>query len=299
MSSATNVAISPVNVKWQIEASEQWDFKNATASGLGGQYVTMNTIVPTAFYAWFDENNTDVDPAPAGKTAIEVNYAAGASPSAIATAFQLAVDGTAGFAASVVGTVVTVRRTAVGKPVAPTVGTTTTVALTICRTGKDFDLGLLQGDIEAAFSPSNFTVVAHQTGVSPRAALFQGFETNEATTTMLETQKSQLEEIYGLYGGSFTPGGGTKVFGVGTSKQGQNLLVDAARLVLRPVNAVSNVDDYNIMLAIPIPDSLVFSGENPRTLSITWQGFLDDQADSRVSALLIGDAAQSGVHTPS
>jgi len=105
-----------------------------------------------------------------------------------------------------------------------------------------------------------------------------------------------LKEIFKIYGGTFTPGGGTEVFGMGTAKVGANLLPDAARLRMSPVTAANdNLGDVNLMLALPVPDSLVFSGENPRVLSATWTGFLDESIDSRVSQLLFGDATQTGL----
>ena len=291
--SANNVLISPVNVLWRIEASEQIDFTGATAAGLGGTSFDIFLPDGTEYYVWFDENNTDVDPAPGG-VAIEVNYGAGAVSTAIATAAASAIDGTVGFNASASGNVVTVYRDDFGA-VTDISDNDSGLTLTTCREGKDFDLGLLQGDVELSLAPANFVVQAHQTGVTPRAALFQGLETNEATTVLLETQKSKLKEIYDLYGETFTPASGTEVTGIGTSRQGDNLLVRAARLVFKPVNATNDEDNTTIMLAVPVPDSLVFSGENPRTLSITWQGFIDDQIDTRASAYVIGDETQDGL----
>lgn len=290
-SNANNVAIAPVNVLWQIEAEAQFDF--AGLSDLDGVYFTLNSP-DTEYYVWFNLDAGSVDPAPVGKTAIAVAVTTGDSAATIASAAQAAIDAEGDFGASVDGTVVTVKNASVGAVVDPA-DVDSGVVVSVCRRGKNYNLGLLDGDVELTFSPSNFIVQAHQTGVTPRAALYQGIETLEATTSLLETQQSNLKELYNIYGGAFTPPAGTEVFGVGTNKQGQNLLVDAARLVLRPVNAANNLQDTNVMLTIPVPDTLLFSGENPRTLSVTWQGFIDESKDSRVSALLFGDASQADI----
>jgi hypothetical protein len=294
-SGAVNILIDPVNVYWQMESQFLVDFAGVSASDFGGTSFTFYSAKDaTQYYVWGDEDNTDVDPAAAG-TGIEVDYAAGASSTAIATAAAAAIDAEADFSATSSGTVVTVRNAAVGEST-DAADTDSGVAITICRRGKDFDLGLLQGDVELNFSPANFVVQAHQTGVTPRAALYQGIETLEVSTVLQETINSKLQEIYGVYGtnAAFTPAGGSSnVFGVGNNKQGNNLLVDAGRLILRPVSqAAAGPDDKTLMLALPVPDTLVFSGENPRTLSVTWQGYLDDTIDSRVSALTFGDASQ-------
>lgn len=292
---ANAVAINPVNVYWQIEASDCFDFEGSTAAGLGGKYVTLYLPDGTGYYAWFDENNTDTDPAPGGLTEIEVNYAASASAAAIATAFQTAVDAVTGFTATVDGTHVTVVRDEVGEVTPSALGpSVTTVVISVSRKGKDFDLGLLQGDVEPSVAPSILDIKAHQYGPTPIASLTQGFEKIECKTVMLETSSSNLKEIYSIYGGSFTPSGGTEIFGAGSASIGRNILTEAARLVLRPVNAADNTTDTVIMLCIPVPDSLKFSGENPETLSITWKGFLDTSANSNYNAVAFGDVFQPG-----
>jgi len=291
--SANNIEISPVNVLWRIEASEQLDFAGLTGADVKGKYLNLSTAKDAILnYLWGDDS-VEADPAPAGRTAIPFTVTSDTDTAAtLAAAANAALVAATGYASTVSGTVVTVNRDAVGL-VTDTVDVDSGILVSVCRRGKDFDLGLLDGDVEASLAPSNFVVTAHQTGVTPRAALFQGLESLEVTTSMLETQKSKLDEVYGLYGAVFTPGAGTSVTGVGTSKQGQNLLVDAARLVLKPVNATDDTTNTVLMLAVPVPDSLVFSGENPRTLSVTWQGYIDDQIDSRASAFLLGDETQA------
>lgn len=296
--STANVSISPVNVFWKIEAQERVDFSNVTASGLGGQYISFYLPDGSGVYVWFDENNTDTDPAPGGGlVAVPVDYAAAATPGAIASAFVTAVGAATGFDAALVSgstTEVLVKRTAVGE-VAAYGGTAVSAPVTIVRKGKNLDLGLLQGNIEPSFSPANLVLTAHQTGVTPLAALNQGFEDISCETVLLETTKSKLKEFFKIYGGTETPGGGSEVFGAGSVANGKNMLVEAARLVFKPVNALNDSENYNIMLAVPVPSSLAFSGEDPKTLTVTWQGFIDLEFDSKFNAVAIGDVFQAGL----
>lgn len=294
-SSTANISIQPVNVLWRAKGEWCYDFKDATASGLGGQYVSFYLPTGVGYYAWFDENDTDVDPAPASLTEIEVDYAASALPSAIASAFQAAVNAVAGFTATVSGTLVTIKADAFGSVVAPSVNTASSLILTFVRKGKNYDLGFLQGDVELNFAPSNFILQAHQTGITPLASLNQGFETIEVATVLLESTKSKLRDIYEIYGGRETPSMGTEVYGAGSAAQGKNLLLEAGVLTLKPVNAVNEVDSAHIMLAVPVPDTLVYSGENPKTLSVTWQGFIDTSFNSKINAVAFGDVFQTGL----
>lgn len=293
---ANNISIAPVNLLWRIEASETIDFTGLDTSTLDGVYFNIwNAKDATAYYVWFNLDAGSVDPAPAGKTAIAVAVTTGDSTTTVASATATAIDGVSDFTATSSGAVVTSYRDAVGA-VTSTVDVDSGVTITMCRQGKDFDLGLLQGNVDFSFAPSNFVVTAQQTGLTPRAALFQGYESIEATTVLLETVDSKLKEIYGLYGSTgWTPSSGTEVYGAGNSKQGNNLLVDAARLVFKPTTAANDLTNVSIMLAVPVPDSLVFSGEDPKTLSITWQGFLNDEYDTRTNAVMFGDDTQSGL----
>jgi hypothetical protein len=292
---ATNILIAPVNVLWRIEASEIVDFAGLTGADVKGASFNISTAKDAILHYVWGDDSVEADPAPAGRTAVPFTVVGDTDTAAtLATACAAALDALPGYSATASDTTVTISRADVGE-VTATADTDMGVAITQCRLGKDYDLGLLEGDVEFNYAPSNFIVQAHQTGVTPRAALYQGSETLEVSTTMLETQKSQLDDIYNVYGDTFTPAAGSEVTGIGTSKQGENLLVKAARLVLKPVNAVDDSQNTSLMLAIPVPETLTFSGENPRTLAVTWQGFIDDQIDSRASAFVLGDESQSGL----
>ena len=290
---AQNVEISPINLLWQKEAQWQFDLAGLTAGGLGGTYFTLNAAKDaTEYYVWFDENSTDADPAPAGKTGIEVDYAASASASVIATAMASAIDTLGDFSATASGTVVTVDAAAIGNTTDPA-DVDSGVAITVCYRGQDLDFGLLQDVVDLNFAPSNFIVNAQQYANTPLAALFTGYETIEMSLTMLETKFAQLQPLYELYGGNITPSGGTQIFGAGTNKIGENLLKDAARLIAKPVNATDNLSNTVLPLAIPVPDTLSFSGTEPRTLSVTMQGFADLGINTKINTLFFGDHTQT------
>lgn len=290
---ASSIKIDPVNVYWQIAAQDCWDFANATASGIGGKYVYLYLPDGTKYYAWFDENNTDTDPAPGGGALpIEVDYAASATASAIASAFASEVSLIAGFTAVANGTVVCVDRDDVGEVTDSTEGNAGTyVDLSICRRGKDFDLGLIDGDVGVEFDPQLLDIKAHQSGTTLRAQLLQGFSI-KVTTKLLETTTSKLKTLFKIYGGVFTPSGGTELFGAGSAKIGSNLLVEAARLILKPVNAVDDTTNVVLALAVPKPGTLTFSGENPKTLEVEWTGFQDGDINTKVNNLIFGDQTQ-------
>lgn len=287
---ASNVVISPVNVFWRIEANHQLTAIADVGGNLGGKYLELMSDS----YVWFD-TGSDVDPAPAGKTGIEVTISNDDTANAIASLMQAAIDLDALYNATVSGAVVDVKAVAVGAQT-DSVDVDSGMSVSICRKGKSFDLGLLQDDVETSFAPSLFTIKSHQTGVTPLGSLMQGFETIEATTIMLETTRSNMKQIYSIYGG-VVQGSISEVFGAGTGSIGKNMLIEAARLEMVPVNNLGVELSYatNFMLAVPVPDTLTFSGENPRTLSITWSGYPDLEKNDKINAVLFGDPAQDGL----
>lgn len=293
--SQNNIKINPVNVFWQIEAQEQWDLRAVVAATLNNQYILMQLQDGTKHYFWFNYNATGADPTPAGAgTGHVVTVAIGASASTIATSLATAIDGIAGLAAAAVGAVVTSTRDAVGQCVDSDAATAVAIVCTVVRRGKDFNLGLLKGDIDPKFSPANLVINAHQYGKTPLASLNQGFDKIECDTTLLETDTAKLNILYSIYGGTVV-GGTSSVLGAGTSVLGTNILREAARLVFKPVNAEDNLQNFNLTLALPVPGSLKFSGENPSELTVTWMGFVDLQLNPKINAVAIGDLSQTGL----
>lgn len=289
-----NIRIEPMDVNWDIEQKEVIDFKSATASGLGGQYFNLwSANDAVAYYVWFDENNTDTDPAVVGKTAIEVNYAASASATAIASAAAAAIAAVTGFIATASGTKVTITRTAVGSCTETSVGTATSLSIATCQYGGDFYLGLLDGEISINPDVQLFQVTAHQFGSTNIAELIQATNV-EVTLTMKEVDKENLGEILQTVGGSFTPGGGTELYGYGTSKIGENVIKYARRLTLHPVRLAANdySEDHCIWKAFPVPGSLTFSPTDPKVMEITFRAYADDSIDESIRIWSVGDWTQ-------
>jgi len=289
-SSANNIIVSPMNLFWRIEANHQITTVADVADDLDGTYFTLMGT----HYVWFD-GVAAADPAPAGLTAIPVAYTTNDSAITLAGLVAAAIDGDAAFDATSSGAVVNVVAAAVGAQ-DDSADVDSGVTIAICRKGKNFDLGLLEGEPSLTLEPDVLDVESQQKGTVPVTSIIRGSNAS-VEVTMLETNKSNLEEFYKIYGGSFTPGGGTAVFGVGTAAIGRNLLVDGARLIMIPVNSISTELSYNvnIMLTAPVPGSLVFSGTAVRTMTVSFKAYPDDTIDSRVDTVLIGDAEQAGI----
>ncbi len=297
LSSANYVKINPVNVLWQIEAMEKLDFTGCVAASVQSKWIQLY-LITTGHYFWVNYNSLGADPTQTG-TGHSVTVAIGDSESVIAESFKVAIAAVTGFTASRSGSVVTVCRTlstGIGEATTPATNFAAAyLTLTQVRRGKDFNLGLLKGDVDPKFSPKNLTVNAHQYGATPLLTLNQGFDKIEVSTKLLETDNAKLKALHKIYGGVVTGGSSTDVFGAGTIVMGSNILVDAARLIFKPVNASDNTGNMQIALAIPVPGSLVFSGENPEELEVTWMGFADLLLNTKINVISFGDIYQTGL----
>ena len=64
---------------------------------------------------------------------------------------------------------------------------------------------------------------------------------------------------------------------------------------MKPVNASDNTENLTFFRAYPLVDSLTFSGENPKLLSVSWRVFDSENIDSNISLFAFGDQTQTGV----
>jgi len=288
-----NIRIEPVNITWAIEEQTHVTTVADVASSLNNKYFLLNDGENDGFYVWFNVAAAGVDPAPAGRTGIVVAIAANASAATVASAMQVAVDANAEFVASVSSNVVTITNADAGDA-DDTVDFNTGFTFAQCQEGGSLDLGLTDGDLEAAFEETLLAVTAHQTGVTPLADLRQGV-VSEVTLTMKECDAAKLKQVFAkAAGGTYTPSGGTELFGWGTSRQGLSTIVQARRLQLHPVALASSnhTRDLCFWKAYPMPDTLVFSGENPQTLGLTFKVYLDDSKPAAIKQWVYGDFTQ-------
>lgn len=292
-----NIKIEPCDVTWQIE--EQWQVTCVAdvASSLNNKFFKIFKPDGTWKHVWYNVGGAGVDPAPPGSAGgITVAIAVNALSTAVATATQLAVDADAGWKATVTGANVLITNVLSGQTESTIDGSAATgFAFTQCQDGGDLSLGFLDGDIEVTFEEQQLDITAHQTGTTILAALRQGL-INEISLTMKEAADlTKVKELLlGSAGGTYTPGGGTEVMGWGTASLGQNTIVKARRLVLHPVaSGVSKAKDICFWKAYGLPDTLTISGENPRSLGLTFKVYKDDLKPDAVNQFVFGDWSQS------
>jgi hypothetical protein len=90
-----------------------------------------------------------------------------------------------------------------------------------------------------------------------------------------------------------TQTGTTALTGWGKSKDFTGMLSQAAKLILHPtrLSGTDKTEDINFWKAYPMLDSITASGENPRTVSVTWKVFPDSSKADAIRLYAIGDGS--------
>lgn len=277
-------------------------------ANLAGKYFQMYALVAGIIQKhafWFDTTGTDT--APTGltdSTLHKVDISAGAidTIAEIATELASAIDAVSTAYASAVATNNVIAVTHANNGYAPSAHDAkqplkvTQFGFEIVEQGDTEDeLGSIEGDIEVAFEESFIDVTSHATGVTPVAQLKNGVSSVEVTLNLQETTKEKMKKMFTKSGGSFTPDGGTEVFGMGTFKNFENMFKYATKLRLHPVRLLDGdrSEDMTFHKAIPNLTGLTFSGENVFTLPLTFKVYPAEGIDARVNYFSIGDGSQS------
>jgi hypothetical protein len=266
------------------------------AAGLtGGEYFEISSQ-DTEYYVWTDINNASVDPAPAGKTAIEVDVPTAYTVADWITAFITAAEASGDFfaEASSDGLSVKVETVKVGAVVSALADVDTSFTFESLQAGIGGDLGKTKEGIEISYEATLFDVKSNQTGELLLDQIIQGTNAS-ATMSLLEVTKEKLGLIFGEgYGDKYTPAGGTEVVGFGSSKNFTSSFDSAGKLILHPVRLADSDRSEDVVFhkCVPLPESINYDGTDTKALSVSFNALVDESKASEVSLFAIGDWQQ-------
>jgi len=298
--SVSNIVIEPVDLRWGNQHLVCFD--TVEASGLAGDYAEVSSQT-VDYYVWFDDG-VAADPAVAGKTGIAVTIVGTETAVAVAGLIATAINAgsaTTGLHAKAITdeAKVLIEVKDLGAPKSAFAAGTSGFTATVLKEGSELALGYLDSNVEFALGNTKFDVTSHQTGTEVIAALITGSEVGPITVTMKETVAAKLKEIMTTVGQTYTPAGGTEVFGVGAlagSKQFSNAIADSKMLIMHPTKLP--VDDYSqdycFWSAWPNLNNLVISGEEDRKAEVEFSIYLDETRVNEVKkAVILSDWTQN------
>lgn len=157
-------------------------------------------------------------------------------------------------------------------------------------------VGYIDGDITVTIEEQVVDITAHSEGTNVLTAIRTG-KSAEVTMTLKESASGQFNQfIVGAGGASDSTGSsGVAVMGWGNSKDFTQVTSQAGKLVLHPVanSGTDYAEDLAFWKAYPMLDSINISGENPRTMSVTFKVFPDLTKPDAIRLWIRGDHTQT------
>lgn len=291
-----SIKLEAAQVYWGKEACRVMTLVSDVAGNLSGKWAPIDVLqgdgTVVKYYLLLD-NGSAVDPAPAGRTLIEVLYTNGDSASVLAGLVHAELELIEGLESEVVdGNTVHYRNLWIGS-VVESFSTLAPVTVEL-ENGIGGFLGRTGEGIEVTIETQSTEITSNQTGELVIDEIGQG-QSGSCSASFIELTKERFETMLaGAVGGVYTPVGGTKLIGGGSSKLFQSLKELGGKLVLHPqrLPLTDRSEDFIFWRSAPKPESLNYSGTDVQALSVTFTAYLDDSKPEEINLYAIGDWTQ-------
>lgn len=257
-------------------------------------YFVFSTI-DTEYYCWMN-GGTGVDPAIAGKTAIEIDVSGALDESDVVQALKEDIElvvTDVRVTISSDGLSISIENILIGKvlSVAADINSTFTIGNDIVGVGGD--LGKTEA-IDVSMEVETFDVTANQTGSTVLDKFITGVSA-EASTTLLQMTKENWSLLVGEgVGGNLTPAGGEEVTGYGEASINKSFFNIAGELVLHPLRLADDdySRDFTIHQAVVQPASINFDSTEKQGMEVTFTGMLDEGKNKEINLFVFGNSKQ-------
>lgn len=290
------IKLEAAQVYWGKEACRVVTLVDDVAGSLNGLWAPVDVIQNDGTvikYYFLLDNGSAVDPAPAGRTLVEVLFTNGDSAEDLAIALAAALDAIANLEAEVVDDVQVHYRNLWIGAVSETFATLAPLVVDF-QNGIGGFLGRTAEGIEVSIETLSTEITANQSGELVLDEIGQG-QSGSCSASFIELTKERFETMLaGAVGGVHTPMGGTKLIGGGSSKLFQSLKELGGKLILHPqrLPLSDRSEDFIFWKSAPKPESLNYSGTDVQALSVTFTAYLDDDKPAEINLYAIGDWTQ-------
>lgn len=289
------IKLAAANVSWGRKNKDCISPVADDTGSLNDTYFDFSSA-SVEYYVWYNVNSLGSDPSIANKTGIEVAIATDAPIATVVTATVAAIEtATAAWAtATADGLSFDLEAKVVGEVLSVTAdgAAPTGFAFVSHVAGLGGDLGRTSDGIEVSFETTSFEVKSNQTGET----LIDEIATGRVLTcsmNLLEMTQARWSELVGDgLGDKLTPSGGTEFVGFGTSKDYVSMLDLAGELVLNPIAADDNSENFTFWKCLPKPASINFSGTDLQVMAIEFSAYIDESKDEKISLGGFGDNTQ-------
>lgn len=260
------------------------------AGSLSGEYFDLNVIdhnyVEKKYYVLLSDGSA-VDPAPSGKTKIEVVYSQGDDAATIAGLMETALAAVL-VRVEVTGASIEIQNALVGKI---TLESESAPSLTIELGALGFGGYIGQtGESELTTTVETVQLVDDAQGTVVQDEIITGYGA-EITIPLREMTTQRWKDLIGEVTGNNITIDSADVTGWGTKKLYQSMFNFAGRLIGHPVrNESSNIAEDIVMLkTAPKLESINFSGSAIQEASFLFTSYKDANAQEEINLLARGD----------
>lgn len=295
-SAKTDIKLEAVNVFWGTEKCESVTFVDDVAGNLTDEYFDLNTIgsdleTETQYYVLFSGTTPAVDPAPAGKTKIEVTYVDGDSAADIGALFVSALAAV-DVNVSQSGDVVTYENKYIGKTTVEVYTNAPSFTFAELQESKGGNLGsTAQGGSTLNMEAQSVDLTSDQTGTLILGQIYTGSAAS-IDTSLIEMTKDRWETVVGsVTGDVHTPSGGSRLVGYGESRLYQNLFDLGGKLILHPIrlDISDKTEDVIFWKSAPLPSTIAYSGQDIQGMEVSFVAYNDKSKPSEISLFAQGD----------
>jgi hypothetical protein len=297
-SSKNDIKLEAVSVKWGREECRKVTFVDDVAGSLTDEYFDLNVLdedqVETEYYVLLSGTTPATDPAPAGKTKIEVSYSDGDTASVIAGLYVTALAAI-NVNVSQSGAEVIVENKDIGTITVEVNTNAPSLTFEVLSLGLGGSLGATaEGGSTLSIETQSVELKADQTGQIVLGEIYTG-STASVDMSLIEMTKARWETIIGsVTGDVFTPAAGTRLVGQGTSRLYKNLFDLGGKLILHPIRleASDKTEDITFWKSAPKPASISYSGQDIQGMEVSFVAYNDTSKPAEISLWAQGDYTQ-------
>lgn len=285
----STVITEPVEVSW---GREQVVCVTPVFPVVESSYMEISDQT-TEYYIW-QNDGAGVDPAPAGRTGIEIDTSAATTAAEVASAWvtALELDGTFYANISDDGLSLSIRTKDIGEVVSAAADVDTTATIETDAIGIGGDLGKTEAEVTLNFSIEKLAMTSNQTGTIPLDQFING---GEATIEMrlAEMTKERWSLVMGEgVGENYTPSSGTEMSGFGTASINKSMFNNGGKLILHPLNRATKDRDITFFKTLPEMGSVNFDSQAQQGADVTFVALPDDFIQSTINLFAFGDSTQ-------
>lgn len=300
-SKRANVELEAAFVNWGYGHCRKVTFVDDVAGSLTDEYFDLNVLdfdgLETQYYVLLGGTTSPVDPAPAGKTKIDLTYVDGATAEDLTALLVAALADKGVFSKDNGDGSASIENWYAGPLVTAEVFTNApSLTGEVEREGLGGNLGATSEAIGCSFNTETVVLNGNQFGAIKIGESFVGSDLTVASS-FLEVDPTLKKTLFAGVGDTVV-NGSDEFTGFGESKLFKNLDDFSGRLILHPIRLDKDdrTEDFCIWRSIPKPTELSFDGENPRAMACEFSSFLDVGKKKQINLGGFGDWTVTGLN---